>query len=301
MDREDLIKKWLDNDLSEKEAQAFEALEHADLYKEIIDEAKRFDGALHAKVKPFEALENKLEDKKSPSVNWLNTAMKIAAVLVVGVAVFTLVGKDKFKNFQTGFAQNETIILPDNSIVKLNEASQLEYNASKWDQKRALTLKGEAFFDVEKGQRFDVSTDFGKVSVLGTEFNVISRDSLFKVSCFEGLVQVDYNNKSLQLPAGTQFTLKSGQGKKTTIAIAEPYWLKDMSVFENAPIHVVLKDIETQFNITITKQFDDLNLNFTGAFEHKDLENALKSVTQPLNLTYDIKANKAVVIKHAQN
>lgn len=301
MDREDLIKKWLDNDLSEKEAQAFEALEHADLYKEIIDEAKRFDGALHAKVKPFETLENKLENKKSPSLNWLNTAMKIAAVLVVGVAVFTLFGKDTVNSFQTEFAQNETITLPDNSIVKLNEASQLEYNASKWDKKRALTLKGEAFFDVEKGQRFDVNTDFGKVSVLGTEFNVISRDSLFKVSCFEGLVQVDYNNKSIQLPAGTEFILKFGEGKKNTIVIAEPYWLKDMSVFKNVPIQLVLKDIEAQFMVSITKQFDDINLNFTGAFEHKDLENALKSVTQPLNLTYDIKTNNAVVIKHAQN
>jgi len=301
MDREDLIKKWLDNDLSEKEAQAFEALEDASLYKEIIDEAKRFDGDLHAKVKPFETLENKLENKTSPSLSWLNIAMKIAAILVVGVAVFMILNRDNVNSFQTEFAQNETITLPDNSIVELNEASQLQYNASKWKKKRALTLKGEAFFDVEKGQRFDVNTDFGKVSVLGTEFNVISRDSLFKVSCFEGLVQVDYNNKSMQLPAGTEFILKSGQGEKKPIVIAEPYWLKNMSVFENAPIHMVLKDIEAQFNITITKQFDDVNLNFTGAFEHRDLENALKSVTQPLNLTYDIKTNKAVVIKHAEN
>ena len=74
-----------------------------------------------------------------------------------------------------------------------------------------------------------------------------------------------------------------------------------MSVFKNTPIHMVLKDIEAQFNVTITKQFDEVDLNFTGAFEHKDLENALKSVTQPLNLKYDIKTNKVVVIKHAQN
>lgn len=301
MDREDLIKKWLDNDLSEKEAQAFAALEDASLYKEIIDEAKRFDGAVHAKVKPFETLEAKLENKTPTSFNWQNAAVKIAAVLVVGIAVFTLFNKDTVNNYQTKLAQNETITLPDNSIVTLNETSQLEYNASQWNKKRALTLKGEAFFDVEKGQRFDVTTRFGKVSVLGTEFNVVSRDSLFKVSCFEGLVQVDYNNKSLQLPAGTEFILKSGQGKKTTIAIAEPYWLKNMSVFKNTPINLVLKDIEAQFKVTITKQFNDTNLNFTGAFEHNNLNNALQSVTQPLNLTYSITSNKAVVITHVQN
>ena len=44
MDKEYLIKKWLNNDLSETEAKAFNALEDADLYKEIIEEAQRFNG-----------------------------------------------------------------------------------------------------------------------------------------------------------------------------------------------------------------------------------------------------------------
>ena len=64
MDKEYLIKKWLNNDLSETEAKAFEALEDADLYKEIIEEAQRFNGNTHAKVESFDALEKKLESKK---------------------------------------------------------------------------------------------------------------------------------------------------------------------------------------------------------------------------------------------
>ena len=76
--------------------------------------------------------------------------------------------------------------------------SELNYNASKWGEKRELELKGEAFFDVEKGKRFDVNTELGKISVLGTEFNVLSRDSIFKVSCYEGLVQVTYGNEKIK-------------------------------------------------------------------------------------------------------
>jgi ferric-dicitrate binding protein FerR (iron transport regulator) len=300
MDKDYLIKKWLDNDLSETEFKAFEALEDVDLYKEIIEEAQRFSGESRAKVDDFEALEQQLENKRSSSFNWMNFGLKIAAALVVGIAIFTLIDKDNINSFQTDYAQNETITLPDNSIVKLNERSQLEYNASKWDEKRTIELKGEAFFDVEKGKRFDVTTEFGKVSVLGTEFKVLSRDSIFKVSCYEGLVKVVYGNENIKLPAGNEFILSAGKAKKTAIVIAEPYWLKNMSVFENASLDHVIHEIEKRFDVTILKAFDKNDVKFTGAFEHKDLENALKSVTQPLNLTYEIKNDKEVTIKNAK-
>lgn len=301
MDKDYLIKKWLDNDLSEAEAQAFNALEQSDLYKEIIAEAQAFNGKTNAKVKPFESIEKHLETKTVGKKNWLQNALKIAAIFVIGMTIFTLLNRDTINSFHTDFAQNETITLPDNSIVKLNQDSQLKYNVSKWDEKRILDLKGEAFFDVEKGKRFDVTTEFGKVSVLGTEFNVLSRDSIFKVSCYEGLVQVNYGNETMKLPAGSEFVLTSGKAHKTSIAIAEPYWLKKMSVFKNASIDVVLAQIETQFNISIAKEFNSKDLLFTGAFEHNNLENALKSVTQPLNLTYAIKTNTTVVIKNGAN
>ncbi|TXD84277.1 DUF4974 domain-containing protein [Subsaximicrobium wynnwilliamsii] len=301
MDKEYLIKKWLDNELSEAETQAFKALEDADFYKEIIQEAQRFGGEQHAKVKPFETIESKLYTKDVPARHWLKIASGIAAVFVLGIAVFMLLDKDKINMFDTNYAQSETITLPDNSIVKLNQLSHLEYNASNWDKNRIVVLKGEALFNVEKGQRFDVTTQFGKVSVLGTEFNVLSRDSIFKVSCYEGLVQVSYGTDSIKLPAGTEFVLKSGNAKTTEIAITEPYWLKNMSVFENASINAVIKEIETQFDIGILKEFDEKDVMFTGAFEHNNLENALKSITQPLNLTYEIINNKEVIIRNVKD
>ena len=92
--------------------------------------------------------------------------------------------------------------------------------------------------------RFDVNTEFGKVSVLGTEFNVLTRDQVFKVSCYEGLVQVTYNNKKIKLPAGSEFILKSGKVQKTTTVVVEPYWLKNMSVFKNALVEDVFFELE---------------------------------------------------------
>nr|WP_321234071.1 FecR family protein [uncultured Psychroserpens sp.] len=300
MDKENLVKKWLNNDLSNAEAETFNAMEDAKLYEEIIEEAQRFNGNISAKVGSFDVLDDKLVAKKRTALYWVKVASSIAAILVVSFSLFTLINKDEISSFKTNLAQNETITLPDNSIVNLNELSELEYFSSNWGENRSLNLKGEAYFDVEKGKRFDVDTDFGKVSVLGTEFNVLSRDSIFKVSCYEGLVQVTYNNNDVKLPAGTEFILISGKGTKSSIAIAEPYWLKNMSVFENAPFKEVINELEKQYNIKV-QQPTELNVNFTGAFEHNNLENALKSITKPLNLTYNIQNNNEVIIRNVQN
>lgn len=301
MEQEDLIKKWLDSDLSEEDTKAFDALKDADLYKEIVNEAKRFDGSIGSKVASIDALNSRLKSKNSPSLNWVHIALRIAAVFVIGIAVFTLLDSDDIIAFDTDYAQKESITLPDNSIVTLNEQSQLKYNSSNWDSHRALELKGEAFFNVEKGNRFDVTTKFGDVRVLGTTFNVLSRDSIFKVSCYEGRVAVFYGNENIELLAGTEFILQFGNATKTPIAVAEPYWMKQMSVFENASIHTVFKALEDQFDITIRKDYNNQEVLFTGAFEHDTLENALKSVTQPLNLVYEITTNNVVIIRHEHN
>ena len=231
----------------------------------------------------------------------MKLASRFAAVFVVGLALFFFLNKDNTNTISTDLAQKETITLPDNSRVELNELSQLDYNSSNWKNERTLNLKGEAFFDVEKGKRFDVTTTLGKVSVLGTEFNVLSKDSIFKVTCYEGLVEVRYNDKVIQLPAGSEFILDSGKAQKSNVAIAEPYWLKKMSVFKDAPIKAVLLELENQYNISVTDSIITDDLRFTGAFEHNNLNSALKSISQPLGLTYSIINNEKVTIRNVKN
>jgi ferric-dicitrate binding protein FerR (iron transport regulator) len=300
MENEYLVKKWLNDELSEAELKSFEALGDANLYKEIIDEAQRYSGNINAKVAPYSELDGLLiKEKKVISMYWTKTVASVAAVFVMGFAIFSILNSDNINSFETEFAQNEVITLPDNSIVNLNQLSQLEYNASDWDNNRTLKLNGEAYFDVEKGKRFDVKTNQGIVSVLGTEFNIMSRDSIFKVSCYEGLVSVNYDNKEVTVTAGTELILKAGKSEKSAIVIAEPYWIKNMSVFDNAAIADVFDELEKQYKVSISYK-SELKLNFTGAFEHNNLDNALKSVTQPLNLTFEI-FQKKVIIRNGNN
>ena len=51
------------------------------------------------------------------------------------------------------------------------------------------------FLKVEKGKTFTVKTNYGEVEVLGTVFNVKSRDYAFEVICYEGSVEVSLDDK----------------------------------------------------------------------------------------------------------
>lgn len=75
--------------------------------------------------------------------------------------------------------ERQMTTLPDGSTVQLNSESSLSYARSfrAWPfvdaETRAVHLDGEAFFDVQDGERpFVVETSDARVRVLGTQFNV---------------------------------------------------------------------------------------------------------------------------------
>ncbi|MCF6224313.1 MAG: FecR domain-containing protein [Flavobacteriaceae bacterium] len=294
-----LIKKWLENDLTSEEQKAFDALEEKAFLNEIIQEGKRFKGQNTSKVTSFENLEKGLHQKPKSTKNWTKTLVRIAAVFVIGFGLYSLFDKDKHSTFETQLAQTEQITLPDNSMVTLNELSQLNFN-DDWSKERNVKLKGEAYFKVAKGNRFDVNTEFGTVSVLGTQFNVIARDSIFSVICYEGLVQVLFNNKITKLPAGKAYRIINGAPEAFDITVIQPEWLRSMRVFEQASIGDVFASIESHYNITIVADDIDNSILFTGAFELDNLDNALKATTKSLNLTYEINSKNVVVIRNAE-
>ena len=49
---------------------------------------------------------------------------------------------------------------------------KFQFDKKRFTDERIIQLRGEAFFEVEKGSRFVVQTGKGAVEVLGTSFNV---------------------------------------------------------------------------------------------------------------------------------
>jgi ferric-dicitrate binding protein FerR (iron transport regulator) len=52
--------------------------------------------------------------------------------------------------------------LPDQSQVLLNAGSQASFKSWDWSSNRAVSLQGEAYFKVAKGQKFTVETNWAR-------------------------------------------------------------------------------------------------------------------------------------------
>ena len=298
MDKEYLVKKWLADELTAAERGAFEQLDDYQLYKNILDNAANFRSSGFSQMDDFETFSKRIGTAPNPvrNINWVRPLLRIASVFVIGFTLYYFFLYNKVVEIQTLASEKTTIELPDASTVIVNAMSEVRYSKNKWQQKREIELRGEAFFDVAKGSKFDVITSEGIVSVLGTQFNVKQRGSYFEVNCFEGIVMVTSHNTSEQLKAGDRYRFSNGQASLGNTIYQQPQWTKNRSSFERIPLFEVLAELERQYNIeVVSEKIQDERL-FTGGFVHGNLENALKSITEPLDLDYTLEASNRVRI-----
>ncbi|WP_299102612.1 FecR family protein [uncultured Winogradskyella sp.] len=296
MKREELIKKWLDNNLNTEEQNAFEQLEDYSELTKLDATLKGFKAPEFSVDQSYKKLLPQLKTKNSSTRQWLKPLLRLAAVLAIALSVYFYTSNTDTQ-INTIIAEQQTIALPDNSTVELNANSLLSFNENKWENNREVRLQGEAFFKVAKGQKFDVITSKGIVSVLGTQFNVKQRESYFEVTCYEGLVSVTHNNKTVKLNPGHTFKLIDGKlladEKENAV---QPNWLHGESSFKNVALKHVITEFENHYDFKFNTDKIDTSRLFTGSFTHNNLDLALKSVTIPLNLNYS-KSGKSILLK----
>jgi len=225
--------------------------------------------------------------------------LRAAAILIVVLCSYVfLTTSNNEITIQTIAAAKQEVVLPDTSEVVLNALSSLHYSEKSWKKSRTVDLIGEAFFKVAKGQKFDVNTKNGVVSVLGTQFNVKNRNNLLMVSCYEGLVQVEHKGIMYKVPAGNSFVVRDNQIHQSTTKLGAPEWTNEKSAFDSAPYNEVLAELERQYDIKIINKANiDPDLKFTGSFTHKDIETALKSITIPTQLQFSINKQEITISK----
>ncbi|WP_272854570.1 FecR family protein [Aequorivita todarodis] len=297
MEKDHLLHKWLNNEATAEELEKLKSDPEYASYVQIADASTGFEVADMDSEANFEAISNKIKPVrplKTPNI--FSIVWKVAAVfalLLVGYYYTTTLDT----SVKTEIAQTETFSLPDGSEVVLNAGSKITYNKTNWANSRELSLDGEAYFKVTKGSKFSVKTAEGTVSVLGTQFNVSARNGLFTVACFEGLVSVAFNDTLLKLPAGKKVQIENGKLMVNEATETQlPVWLQHESRFENIPLQMVVKELERQYPIHVAMKNVDSAKRFTGTFTHKNLELALKSICEPLQLHYKINNNGAVTI-----
>ncbi len=293
--------KWISGELSNKDQKAFEASEDYLAYKDILNGVERlkrpvFD--IEKGLKAQKIYNMSYQEKKRSRIIRLRTWIYSAAavfLLCIGLKMVLF----KKVAIHTKMAQTQVITLPDNSIVTLNAGSSLRYHKSSFMKNRVLHLKGEAFFDVHKGSTFTVNTQNGDITVLGTEFNVYSRDLILQVHCFEGRVKVNKESNEVILTQGKGVQSTNKQDFSIfDFSNSQPDWLYGKSSFLEVPLEHLIKELERQYDVKIRIGNVDVNRIFTGFFKHNDLKVALRTSFDPMNINYTFENEKTIVLSN---
>ncbi|KAF2516638.1 FecR family protein [Flavobacterium foetidum] len=288
MKKNRLLAKWLNDDLSPDELAAFEASPDFEKYQKI----KKYTAHLEAgDLDENTMLSTILSQEKSVAKvvplykKWI---FKAAALFVMALGI-TFAIKAFASNTETAdFGKKTAFSLPDNSEVVLNSGSEIHFKKWNWDNNRHLELKGEAYFKVAKGKKFEVQTVLGKVTVLGTQFNVKARKNRFDVVCYEGRVKVNYSNIEILLTHGQSVRFENGKQVKIAVTSLQPEWMNNQICFYKENIRTILDEVERQYNIKIDLNAKDTISLFTGKLPAKDLNTAL----QIIGTTYHLEARK---------
>lgn len=297
MKREELIKKWLDNELSSEEFKLFHKLDDADELMKLSESIKAFQIPSFNSDSTFEKINQSINPTKFRSKNsWTIQFLRIAAIVVIGMGIYTYIGSLDTR-ISTSIAEKTSVILPDASHVLINSKTDVSFNKNNWGNNRDIKLEGEAYFKVSKGAKFNVRTSKGTITVLGTEFNVKHRDGLFEVMCYEGSVNVNCNDTDQLLMSGDSFLLLNGEIIATDKEnLKSPAWKNNQSYFKSMPLIFVFREFERQYKVILDYQLIDTSQKFTGSFDHDDLDLALKSITLPLNIKFEkLKQSKIIL------
>ncbi|SIQ28169.1 FecR family protein [Maribacter ulvicola] len=295
--QDNYLAKWLNDELTEAELAEFKKSEAYETYQKIKESAAQLESPEFDMDKAWESIEQTktVDDTKVFILSPFKKFLRVAAVIAVLLTASFFYLNTLNESYTTEYAENKSITLPDTSEVILNAESELAFKKKKWDSNRNVDLKGEAYFKVAKGKKFTVETAEGWVTVLGTQFNVETRKDYFEVTCFEGLVSVTINGEETKLPAGNSLLAMNGKSTVSkAIVDGKPSWLSKESSFTSIPLHYVLDELQRQFNVAVTAKDIDTAQLFTGSFSNENLDLALKSISVPLQIKFNLDGNKVL-------
>lgn len=285
-DKDDFLARWLSDELSPEEKTEFEGSEAGREYLRMIQAADRLSAPAYDTQYELSKLKTRIGNASStpaPKVIWMRPVFRyaVAASITALIVLSYLLFRPSLTTVRTSPGQQEIVVLPDGSEVQLNAASSISYNKKTWDEQRELQLTGEAFFQVEKGSRFVVNTEYGDVTVLGTSFNVKTRQSKLEVICYTGKVNVSSENSSQDLLPGDAIRIEQGRiiNSWRNENSQQPGWMSGQTFYdEPVPLAEAIEEISNIFGIQIVEENYPDSLQFRGPIPHRSASSAIQLV-----------------------
>jgi ferric-dicitrate binding protein FerR (iron transport regulator) len=168
-----------------------------------------------------------------------------------------IAGEAVYNTMTTPKGRQYHMILPDGTQVWLNAASSIYFPTVFSGKERAVTVTGEAYFEVAHDPRrpFTVTAGNTDIEVLGTHFNVMAynNETEMRTTLLEGSVKITDDGRTAVLRPGEELQLNARQFKVIKDADVEAAlaWKNGWFVFKDAGVETVMKQAERWYNISV--------------------------------------------------
>jgi transmembrane sensor len=241
-------------------------------------------------------------------------ALKVAAVLLIGLAVYQLlIPNNPQKTVASGKTVAAPVCLADGSTIYLNSSSTVKYPEKFGGNDREIYFYGEAFFEIahDPTRPFIIETGETRIKVLGTSFNVKAYPETDRIEVVvnSGKVlfyHVDKNDKIL----GQVILVKGDKGvyyrkscQFARFVNDEPNylsWKTGVLVFSETSLDKVLSAVGQKYGVTFNLAEKDLSqLKLTATFDNETLDAVLEVLQLVHNLQFVNNGNDYLVKKKA--
>lgn len=311
----ELIAKALKGEISKEENELLELWYNEALPEEIAWKGpeKNVD---ELKNKLFTQIQEQISKQPLKMPFYKTILFRIAAsiVLVFGIALYFGTKKDIAGGQLVSVQESgiQKVILSDSSIVWLKGKSTLSYPKHFKDSVRTVVLEGEALFEIAKDKEhpFIVRTGNYTARVLGTSFNLDTRNKNYNLVVLTGKVQVNEideenntqrvlavvfpNQRFERLEQHVGEISAPKESEKNTITKGTEY----LMYFNHTPFAVIMDRIERKFNIQFAKgdysTYDACNI--TADLTDQSLKNSLEILAAAIGAKYKIE-NQLIMIE----
>jgi transmembrane sensor len=322
-------KKSIIEEAMHEHAILFTALANADLEEQMQKLRLKIDAAEEA---PVVTMQKRSRNFSRP----FRYAVAIALVLfAAGIFLYnkpaeTVKVETPLVEYASKPGERKSFQLPDGTQVSLNAGSSISISKSYGATTREVTLKGEAFFEVQHNKQvpFIVHTSDMDVKALGTAFNVRSyHGEKSETALLRGLVEVtlkkDNNRKILLHPDEKISWATNGKNKEEAAktppssrkesdekpvvkqvkklddgSVKEVAWMENKLAFENDPFEEIVPQLARWYDVEISFGSEEVkNYHFTATFKKEKLEQVLEIFKTSKAFKYRIDGKSIVISK----
>lgn len=321
---DDLLVKYLVGEATPAEAEAIQNWiaaspanrQEYDNFKLIWDESRQISSAKNldedaAYLRLQKRISNTVTTPTQPvRVRKMKTSwwIGIAASLLLVCTVAWLTLSHYYDNRNIAFvrinseAKTRAQTLPDGSAVTLNSHSTLIYPEKFTGKIRPVTMLGEAFFKVtpDKTKPFIIRVNGVTVRVVGTSFNIKSRNGKTQVIVETGIVNVSEKEKNVNLSPGEKVLVTGKDGLQTKESIKGRlynYYATHELVCDETPLNELVGSLNEVYGAHIVIGNKAIaNLPITTVFKDQSLDQVLLVISETFKIKVE-RGKKGIVLK----